>query len=199
MSEQELPTRQGMFKSLTRIVQRAELARGVRLSLDELDIPLEDVDLDLVDSVTLPDKYRGIIALHLAGLSHADIARVTGQSASTVVYALRHKAAQPLLQKGYEIIERDAQSLFAPAVEAIRDALNTDNHSTALKASELALKVIGRLTPKDDGKVATAEDIIARMLEIRSDGPVEIRIGETSARKESSSSSHSPRGDSSSR
>lgn len=168
------------LKPLGKVIQRIELKREKHtVSLREVLLPLEDIPADRVKLKPLTNSQKGVIALHLAGMSYTTIAKMTNYRPAVIAYIMNHPSAQELLAKGYEQIDREAKSLYGPAIETVRAGIQDDDLRIGLKASEIALKLLGKADPNlAKGDNATAEDVIQRILEIRSEGPVEIRLAE---------------------
>lgn len=126
-------------------------------------------------------RHRQVVGLHLQGHTGAQIAELTGFSPAYVSYILTNPRTAEVLRGAYKQVDMELAALYPKAVAAIRRSLDSEDHKVALKGAELALRANGKL--KDvggDSGPATAEDVVRRLIEVRSDGPVELRIAEES-------------------
>jgi hypothetical protein len=171
--------------TLARVIQRKELQRAThQVALRDVLLPVSEVPFEKIKVRPLTPNQRGVIALHLAGMSYVDISKLTGHSPPVIAYIMNHPSAQPLLQKGYAQIDKEMSSLYSPSVEAIRRGLNSDDERTALQASTIALKALGKIDADTAKNTTTAEDVVSRIIEerrtieIQSEGPVCIKMSQ---------------------
>lgn len=127
-----------------------------------------------------PLHYR-IIGLHLRGLKGDRIAQVLGIHPGTVSFTLHNPTAQAVIDQAYKDRDLEVRALSLVAVDRIRDALAHGDPRIYLSAARDALKINGMYDHSLSGE-ATAEDVIARILEVRTDGPATIRVGEARRR-----------------
>lgn len=124
-------------------------------------------------------KHRRIVALHLTGKhSNVQVAKMLGISPATVSAVLRNPAVSSILQRSKESMDMELESMFALAIERLRKILLHGDDKTAMTAVDKVLRVLGKFDAPEERTRDTAEDVIKRILEIRSEGPVEIRMGE---------------------
>lgn len=125
----------------------------------------------------LNPRHRMIIALHLNGMTAGSIAKVLGVNPQYVSIVLNDPLVQSTLERIYEDLDEELRALFPKAVEALRDGLEDPDNRIKLKASDQFFRTQNKY--KDDKRAdVTAEDVIRRFMEVSSDGPVRIRLGE---------------------
>ena len=127
----------------------------------------------------LRPKHRMIIAYHLNGLTNAEIATILGYADTYVSVVLNDPMVQSVLARCYEDQELELRGLMPKAVDAIRTGLSNSDDKVKLKASDQYWRVRGRYKEAEK-KEETAEDVIRRFLHIRSNGPIDVTIGEES-------------------
>lgn len=109
-------------------------------------------------------KHRRIIALHVSGHANADIARMLDVTSTAVAQTLANPKVQPILASIYEQFDKELKALYPLAIDAMRDAMNSDEHGAALKAADLYFKTQGTYERKEEAG-HTAESIIEVILE----------------------------------
>jgi len=127
----------------------------------------------------LAARHERAIALHLQGMSNREVADAMGMAPAAVSSLLRNPTVQGVVGRAFEAIEDELKGLFPLVVGTLREALRSGDHRVAATARDQFFRVQNRYNPNaKGGDAATAEDVIARILEIRSDGPVTIRMAE---------------------
>lgn len=124
----------------------------------------------------LGSKDRAILAMHLNGQSTSEICEALAISRTRVYAVLTHPQTREIMERELELLDKEFASLYPRAVEAIKLSLQSDDAAVRLKAAERVLRFVGREEP-EKGQQVSAEDLIQRLLlEVKSDGPVHLRL-----------------------
>lgn len=118
------------------------------------------------DIKVLNTRQKIVVMLHLEGLSAKDIADETGFSPSYISTILRSEAAQNILKDYFSFADMEFKALYKLSIEAVRDALRSDDIDIRLKAADKFLKAHGKYNQTATDS-ASAEDVIRRIVEMR--------------------------------
>ena len=122
-------------------------------------------------------RHRKIIRHHAEGHSNAEIAKMMDVSYSHVSTVLNSDIVRPILTALYEQHDKDLRALYPLAIESMRSAMLTGDHSSQLKAADLYFKTQGKYD-KVEEKENTAENIIELILNDAGDAVRRIRYTE---------------------
>ncbi len=129
----------------------------------------------------LTELQRQMVALHLNGHANTEIAYMLDCNPAYIGKVLRKPAVRELLSEIAELQKLELAALMVPAIDAIRRNLNSSNASAALKAADMVMQTQGAYGNKAE-RADTAEDVMARLLEvIKADG-TQVRIIEQRGR-----------------
>ena len=109
---------------------------------------------------------KNAIILHLEGLPIGQIAEMLGRSPSWVSWILNSDLAQSLINDYISFVDQEFRALYKLSVEAIRDALQSNDIEVRLKAADRYLKAHGKYSQAAD-RGETAEDVIKRVMELK--------------------------------
>ena len=124
----------------------------------------------------LTGLHLRIINLHLAGMKGGEIALQMGRTQGWVSTVLNDPLVQAELQQRF--IDTDNE-MFARSTAVIAEAMNDVDPSIKLRAAEMVWKARGKFNKPEDRR-PTAEDVVARMLEIAAqtgEASVTVRTG----------------------
>lgn len=129
-------------------------------------------------------KHRRVIALHLQGYDASKIASAMGLKAPTVYAILRNPTVQGIISQAISAYDDDIAALMGPAIGTVRFAMEQKESSLkeALRAADMAIKMNGKYRDVAE-KGDTAEDVIQRIYQIESEGPVSIKVAEQVTRR----------------
>jgi hypothetical protein len=118
-----------------------------------------------------------MIALYLAGCSYEEIAGEMECAAVTVGAVIRNPTSQALIQAAYKEHDERLRTLVPLSITAIRDGLTDKDKRVKLQAVDRLYRALGKYrdNPEDE---ETAEDVVRRIIRIRSEGKVEVVVGE---------------------
>lgn len=120
---------------------------------------------------------RRILGLHCQAVPNAEIARALSIPPSRVSRVINNPMSQDYLGRIYRDYEHELKALFPLVVRGLRMNLVSSDPKVRSSAMDLFAKFTGRY--KDTATPdQTAEDVIRRIMEIHSEGPVTVRIGE---------------------
>lgn len=156
-----------------REIRKARLARGLPAPSSQLaahKLPFKRLTLD----------HRTVLSLHLQGVGHQQIAEMTGYSKAYISIILNNPRCEAILNEAYRLYDKELKALYPKSIDRLRDALDSEDHRVAMRAVELTLKANGKLKDAIEGSAATAEDVVRKLIEIRSEGPVHITMAEES-------------------
>jgi DNA-binding transcriptional MerR regulator len=129
----------------------------------------------------LTTRHKRIVAAKAAGLSRSDIARLCNCTPEYVSMLLQQKLIQDYLTEQHIQIDQDMRDLMGPAVEAIRETLDSPDDKVRLSAAALVLKTNGKLgSSQGDDANLTAEDVVAKLFSIANSN-VQINLGVSDA------------------
>lgn len=118
--------------------------------------------------------HRRCVALHIQGLSNAEIAAALGKKPQWVSAVLNNPTTRHLLNRVYDLAEDRLRDLMPRAVEVIREGLQAPDHNTRLKTLDRYHAAL-KLVQEKGGE--SAEDVIQRVIRVRH-GDVEVTVGE---------------------
>lgn len=111
----------------------------------------------------LSQKHKNIIALHLQGVSRADIGEFCGCTPEYVSMIIAQPIAKEYLRDVEKYLDARMQSLYGKTVDTIQAGLDGNATDTQLKAARLQLEATGKLK-QDKDAAQTAEDVVAALL-----------------------------------
>jgi hypothetical protein len=120
-----------------------------------------------------------VLALFLSGESKSTIARALDLSPSAVSLIISNPTSRDLLERASRDNELEMSALLPLAVNALRRAMQAEDEDVALRGAKAYFYATGRAEAKN-AEATTAEDVVARILEITSAGPMTIRYAERS-------------------
>ena len=127
----------------------------------------------------LSAKHRQIIALLLQGYSNNAVAEIFAMTPSRISIIRNDPLVQEVMGRHLNDADQQLGALLPEAVDAVKRGLHSEKH--AMKAAEMVLKSAGKFKEDERGSgPATAEDVAAEIIRIRSEGAVDVTI----ARKE---------------
>jgi len=109
---------------------------------------------------------KNAILLHLEGLPTRQIAEMLGRSPGWVSWILRSDLAQSLINDYISFVDQEFRVLYKLSIDAIRDALQSDDIEVRLKAADKYLKAHGKYAQAAKQE-ETAEDVIKRIMELK--------------------------------
>lgn len=126
-------------------------------------------------------KHRRMVAMHVQGVPHVEIARTLGCAAATVSVVLNNPTIRAVLSRIHAEFDNYIMDLKPLVHEALRDSLSKGSRAEKMKAIDRWGRITGEFkdAPAQD---QSAEDVIQRALKIRhtgADGSVtEVSYGE---------------------
>ena len=139
------------------------------------------VDESKVKHIHLTPTHRRMIALHLRGYNHTEIARALGCHPATVGAVLRNPAAQALLERAFREYDESLKALVPLAIDAMRDGLLSPEARVQGMFVDKLFKVLGKYKDETDAEY-TAEDVVQRIIKMRN-GDQEITFAEQRRRR----------------
>jgi hypothetical protein len=124
-------------------------------------------------------RQQRAIALFLAGESKSAIANAIGLSQAAVSMIISNPLTQDLLERASRDNELEMKALLPLAIDGMRRAMKDDDPDVALRGSKAYFYTTGRAGVTAQAPV-TAEDVVARILEITTTGTTTIRYAEKS-------------------
>jgi len=124
----------------------------------------------------LTGAHLRIINLHLAGMKGGDIALQMGRTPAWVSTVLNDPLVKAEIQQRF--VDTDNE-MFARSTAVIDAAMSDPDPGIKLRAAELVWKARGKFNKPEDHR-PTAEDVVARMLEIAAktgEASVTVRTG----------------------
>ena len=116
----------------------------------------------LLDTGYFTPLQRQALVLHINGQSHTSIARTLGISPARVAKIVKSREAQNLLADVASLHRMELAALTGPAIEAVRQQLESQNGTVALKAATMVLQSQGMLQEKES-RQESAEDFIEKI------------------------------------
>ncbi len=116
--------------------------------------------------------HKHIIALHLQGMKNRDIQSFLSQAgAEYTVVRISHIITDPLSRQVIDTfndqVDQDLKTLEIQAVDVLKDAMTNGSMDQKLRGADKILRANGRFADKTTS-AETAEDVIARVLELAS-------------------------------
>lgn len=138
-------------------------------------------DMNIIKVTT---AHRRVIALHMSGWSNMNIATAMNRHPSWVSNVLGDPMIQGIIKRLLSETDDQLAALFPLAVNTLKDVMEKGSDGARVNAATTILKSQGKI--KDgEGKQATAEDVIARiMASIQVEGKAVISIGTLGARQQ---------------
>jgi hypothetical protein len=159
--------------------------------LDNLDEDFEPIETGVstnrtTDVVVTPEKpkwilkrlttkHRRIIELKVAGLCREDVGKTAGCTKEYVSMLLAQPLVIDYLRTMYDRLDEDLKHLVSPAIDTMRDMMNSPDDKVALTAATTVLRANGKLQLADEGEGLTAEDVVAKIFAI-SNSNVQVNI-----------------------
>ncbi len=115
----------------------------------------------------LKPKHHRCVELHLAGVATKEIALALGVTEDTIWGWLRDPLVQEKVQQGRQMFEGEFDALYGRAIDAVRSGLGDVDPTHRLRAAAIYFKQKQEAAAlKVGGGKETAEDVIARMLQV---------------------------------
>lgn len=116
---------------------------------------------------SLKPKHHKMIQMHLAGVPSTEIAKTLGIARNTVFNWMRDPLIIEEIRKGKQAWEDEFDALYGKAIQAVRAGLDDMDPTHSLRAAAIYFRQKQDAAQlKVGGGKETAEDIIARMLQI---------------------------------
>lgn len=112
----------------------------------------------------LSNRHLNMIAMHLSGMSGADISQAIGCTQSTVSRILNDPLAQEVILQTYRDRQQELDALTGSALEALRNALKHGSGSEKLAAIDKLVKLKQAIAPETN-PMETAEDFARAIVE----------------------------------
>ena len=132
----------------------------------------------------LSPLHLRIITLFIQGKSRTEIAHYLNLKPARVGAVLRNPTAKKLLAAATADVHDEIAALQGPALDVVRERLeDPEEPALALRAADTVFR-LNRLYDEGSSKMASAEDVVAKMIasrkafRIQSDGPVNLTITE---------------------
>ena len=110
--------------------------------------------------------HRLCIALHLNGFALNEIASTVRRPASWVLQTLNDPVSKRIIATVYDSVDAEVSALLCRAVEAVRDALSSEDTKVRLQAADMVFKSNGKYRPMIGTEGISAEDVVQRALAI---------------------------------
>ena len=121
----------------------------------------------------LTGKHLRAINFHLAGMKAGQICSIMNITPGWLSTVLNDPLSKDMIQKRF--VETD-QEMFAKATRVIDEKMDEEDPAIALRAAEMVWRSRGKFEKKVSD-APTAEDIVARMLEMaRTNGSASIKV-----------------------
>lgn len=119
-----------------------------------------------------------MLKLHFSGLSNSSIAKTLQKTDATISRWLSDPLITEILAKEYEAQDSRFKAMYSKTLDVIEDSLNMHKHNIGvnLKGADMYLKAHKKYDPDTAKAGDTAEDVIARMLNLNMQ--FNINIGE---------------------
>jgi len=111
----------------------------------------------------LSPKHKKMLSLHLRGISNRDIATIMGMHEVRVSIILNDDLCKAWKARAVGFFDDEFNALYAPAIEAVRSGLTSENESIRLKAADKFFKGTGKYQ-RHEKREDSAEDLVARVL-----------------------------------
>lgn len=134
---------------------------------DEKEIGLRRPDGSLNLKELKLIHYKAL-QMHTSGKKNSEIARTLHKTDATISRWLSDPLIVEILAKEYEANDARFKAMYGKTLDVIEDSLNQDKHSIGvnLKGADMYLKAHKKYDPENAGIGDTAEDVIARMLNL---------------------------------
>jgi len=132
-------------------------------------------ELQVIPAVSLPIVRKGapfkklkmihrkVVALHLTGMSNADIDRIL-EKPGYAGSVLTNETVKPVLARAYEEYDMELKALVPLAIQSFRKNVECGDPAVEVRAAKEILMVNGKYDGTKE-RQATAEDVIERILE----------------------------------
>lgn len=127
-------------------------------------------------------KHLRVLSLHMQGGSNTEIATLLEVTPAFVANTIRDELSQEVIAAGLADYEHELKALAPLVVERTRRALRDGDHKDALGAANFWAKTQGKFAATEK-TASSAEDVVQKILQIRSEGPVEITLAEQDVRR----------------
>lgn len=150
------------------------------MSMDEAQLPVLFRPLNLTKVRNgshiqiIKPRHQKVISLYISGYKKVDIAAMTSFCYDQILNILDSPIVKAYIAAEFQRNTEDLKALMPLAVGAMRDTLMFDKGKTRLSAADMVLKTQGVYKDTSGGR-ETAEDVIARALDIMKDQSGAIR------------------------
>ena len=119
-------------------------------------------------------KHQYVLALHLAGRKPHEIQLETGYSIPRIYSILKEPNVVALRQQLLSSVSDEFEALFSKAVDVIRDGLDSPDPKVRLDVCKEFMKAHPKFTKGKKTDDVTAEDVVAKILNIG--GTVNVQV-----------------------
>lgn len=116
----------------------------------------------------LANKDRQMLLLYLQGEPPREIVEQLGTSMQRFRRVVKSEVGQLVIEDYFRFCDQEFSTLYQLSVDAVRDALKSDDIDLRLKAADKFLRAHGKYD-KSIAKQSTAEDVVRRILELKKD------------------------------
>lgn len=115
----------------------------------------------------LDGDHMHMLELHIAGLTHREIAAHLGCSAQTVSNIVTSELGRQFVAERIGGMDQEFLALYGDVIQAVRDGLAPDQETAVrLTAADKWLRAHGRFARSEGGSASvTAEDVVRKLLE----------------------------------
>jgi len=108
------------------------------------------------------------LQMHISGKNNNQIAQALTKTQATISRWLSDPLLVALIDKEYEANDARFKAMYSKTLDVIEDSLDQQKHSIGvnLKGADMYLKAHKKYDPDKAGVGETAEDVIARMLNL---------------------------------
>lgn len=131
----------------------------------ETGLRREDGSLNLKELKMIHYK---MLKLHFSGVKNSDIARQLQKTDATISRWLSDPLIVAILSQQYEAQDARFKAMYGKTLDVIEDSLDMHKHNIGvnLKGADMYLKAHKKYDPENIKAGDTAEDVIARMLNL---------------------------------
>jgi len=166
----------GAIARIQELLTQRELRRA--RMMEGLPTPSTQLPAHKLPFKRLSSRHRAVISLHLQGVGNEEIAAQVGFSRAYISIILNNPRTEGILNDAYRLYDKELKALYPKSIGVLRKALDSEDSKVAMRAVELTLKANGKLKDAIEGQAATAEDVVRRLIEIRTEGPATITMAE---------------------